>query len=305
MKYYFRLQFTLLNRHIRDFGLPPLAGYPLALLGFVGLSFYLFTKTGIAEYIYLFISLALVLNTGSAQRNGFLKSCYSKPVYYKIRLLENGFIAAPFLVFLLFKQCYVTFGLLILGAGLAVFVNVGQVFKFSLPTPFYKHPFEFTVGFRRNFLFVFFAYFLTLMALAVDNFNLGIFSLLLVFLIALGFYANPEGPFFVWMHNRSSKEFLRYKVSVALFYSTLLCLPVTASLLLFYPQYWGAIAAVQGLGYLYLTCVVLAKYSNFPYKISLLQSILLGLGLWFPPLLLGIIPFFYSQSVKRLNEVLA
>jgi len=305
MKYYFRLQYTLLNRHVSEFGLPPSLGYPLALLVFVGLSFYLFAQTGMAEYIYLFVSLSLVFSVGTVQRNTFLKSCYSTHVYYKIRLLENGLIAVPFLVFLLAKQCFFTAGLLSLGTGLAVFVNIGQMFKFSLPTPFYKYPFEFIVGFRKLVLLVLFAYFLTLMSVAVDNFNLGIFSLLFVFLIGLSFYGNPESSFFVWIHKHSSKEFLQYKVSIALFYSTLLCLPVTACLLLFYPNFWGAILAIQGLGYLYLTCMVLAKYSNFPYKLSLLQSILLSLGLWFPPLLLGIIPFFYSQSVKRLNELLA
>jgi len=305
MKYCFRLQHTLLSRHITEFGVPPSAGYPLALLVFVGVSFYLFAQTGMAEYIYLFVALSLVLNVGNARRNAFVKSCYSKSVYYKIRLLENGFVAAPFLCFLLFKQCYFISCLLILGTGSAVFVNLGPLFKFSLPTPFYKQPFEFIVGFRKNVLLVFFAYFLTLMCVTVDNFNLGLFSLLLVFLIGLSFYGNTESPYFVWMHNRTAKEFLHHKVIIALLHSTVLSSPVTACMLLFYTKNWGVIIAIQILGYLYLICMVLAKYSNFPYKISLFQGILLGLGLWFPPLLLGIIPFFYSQSVKRLNELLA
>jgi hypothetical protein len=41
--------------------------------------------------------------------------------------------------------------------------------------PFYKYPFEFTVGFRTNYFMFFITYFLAIMAIHVDNFNLGIF----------------------------------------------------------------------------------------------------------------------------------
>jgi len=305
MKYYFRLQYTLVNRYIKDFGLHPLAGYLLGAAGFVGLSFYLFFKTELAVYLYPLIAIGLVLNHGNARRNEFLKSCYSRKDYLLIRAFENLLIAAPFLVFLAFKQLFLAAGGLGLGAGLAVFANTRQMFNLSLPTPFYKHPFEFIVGFRNTSLLVLFAYFLTLMSIWVDNFNLGLFSLLLLFLVSLSYYGSPEGSFFVWMHQRTPREFLFYKVKIALLHSSLLSLPVLISMLFFNAENWWIILGVQFLGYLFLLCMVLAKYSNYPQQISLPQGILLGIGLWFPPLLIGIIPFFYSQSVKRLNSILA
>ena len=305
MNHYFKLQLTLLNRQIIDFGLPPWAGYLLSGLVFVGMSWMLFAKADFAAYIYLFIAFALLLNHGTMQRNEFLKSCYATRLYLKIRLLENACIALPFLVFLIFKQHYLISGLLVLGTGLTTLVNISQGFNFSLPTPFYKIPFEFIVGYRHTYLLVFFTYFLTLMSINVHNFNLGVFSLLLLFLISLSYYADPEDRFYVWIHRMSAKGFLLHKIATGLLHSSLLCLPTTLGLLLFYSEYWAIMLAVQTLGYVYLAFIIVAKYSNFPHKIGIVPSILIGIGLCFPPLLLGIFPFFYKQAVKSLKAELA
>jgi hypothetical protein len=58
------------------------------------------------------------------------------------------------------------------------------------------------------------------------------------------------------------------------------------------------------LGYVYLVTIILAKYSGYPNEMNLLQGILIGISLLFPPILIGIIPFFYLQSIKRLNDIL-
>jgi hypothetical protein len=207
--------------------------------------------------------------------------------------------------FLLVRQCWISAGILTLGALLAVMVNLTRNFNFTLPTPFYKTPFEFLLGFRKTFLLVFFAYFLTLMGILVDNFNLAVFSLLLVFLISLTFYSKPESRFYVWVYKVSARQFLFHKIRTALLHSSILALPVTISLLAVYKEFWWAILAVQVLGYLYLSCVMLAKYLNFPEEINLPQSIMLGIGLGIPPFLLWLIPFFYAKSLKKLKEVLA
>ena len=52
MKYYFTLQYKMLNRHLKAFGLPPIIGYILAIIFFIGGSVYLFYKTEYAAYIY-------------------------------------------------------------------------------------------------------------------------------------------------------------------------------------------------------------------------------------------------------------
>lgn len=305
MQYYFRLQHIMLNRHLTDFGLRPSVGYLLSALLFVGLSLYLFVRTSFAEYFYVFAAGSFVFNLGETGRNDFLKGCFSKADYVKIRLLENLLLAAPFLLLLCYQRCFGSAAALALFSVAAVWLQFERRFNVALPTPFHKHPFEFMVGFRKTFLFVLLAYFLAFMAVWVDNFNLGIFALLLVFLISLSYYGEPENKFYVWVYALGPRAFLFQKMKIALLHATLLALPVTVGLALFFGDRFGIVAGVQGLGYLYLLTILLAKYSAFPGKINLPQSIFIALGLWLPPLLLGILPFFYKQSVKNLQALLA
>jgi len=44
-----------------------------------------------------------------------------------------------------------------------------------------------------------FAYFLTIMGISVGNFNLGVFSLLVIFLTSFSFYTQPDSQFYVWI----------------------------------------------------------------------------------------------------------
>lgn len=304
MQYYLQLQYKLLNRRLIDFGLPPWAGYSLACLGFLGGSVYLFLRVDFAPYIYGILALSIVLLHGNVRRNEFLKIGYPGIDYLKIRLLENLAIASPFIAFLCFKQHYLIAGLLLLGSIGAVWLNFSNRIQFTLPTPFSKTPFEFLVGFRSNFGLNLLACFLLIIALQVDNFNLGIFALLLVFLISLGYYGTPEAQFYVWIYQLDARRFLMHKLKTALLHSSILTLPIAVCLVAFYPENWWIILAVLLLGYLYLTCMVFAKYLNFPHKINLAQSIVIGMGFWFPPLLLGIIPFFYTKSLQKLKEIL-
>ncbi len=143
------------------------------------------------------------------------------------------------------------------------------------------------------------------MSIYADNFNLGIAALILVFLICITFYLNPENEFYVWIFNLSPGKFLVKKILTALLYSTMISLPVAMALMIFYP---GEILVTGGFllaGYLYLATIILAKYSSFPHQINLPQFLILTVTVWFPPLLIAVIPFFYRQSVKRLNEILA
>ncbi|GJM31568.1 MAG: hypothetical protein DHS20C18_05690 [Saprospiraceae bacterium] len=304
MTHYFKLQYKMLNRHLSEFGVHPVVGYLLGLLCFVGLSVYLFYKTAFASYIYVFLAISLLVNPGKTKRNDFLKSCFSKLDYLKTRLLENLILVAPFVGFLLYRACFGEALVLLIGSGGMAFLNFSRPFTQVLPTPFYKQPFEFTVGFRRTFLVIFFAYFLTYMAIAVNNFNLGIFAILLVLFTCLSYYFNPENRFFVWIFSLSPRNFLWQKIKVALLSATLLCLPIDLCLAVFFPEYIKIVIGVQILGYLYLLTIILGKYSAFPRALDLPQGILIAISVWLPPFLLGIIPFFYVQAIKRLKEIL-
>jgi len=295
----------MLNRSLRDFGLNPVIGYLLSVVAFSGLSVYLFDKTTLAEYLYILVAISFIYALSQTRRNDFLKSCFSIKTYYLIRFTENLILAAPFFIVLILQHCFLSATALIFVSGVLVLFDVENKFRFSLPTPFYKQPFEFVVGFRNAFYVFFFAYFLTFMAVSVGNFNLGIFALILVFLICFTFYTNPENEFYVWIFSLSPQRFLFQKIKIAILFATMLILPVIASLSLIFPENTSTVFAFLGLGYFYLLTVILAKYSAFPDRMNLPLGFLLAFSLWFPPLLLGVIPYFYLQAVKRLKEILA
>ena len=143
------------------------------------------------------------------------------------------------------------------------------------------------------------------MAVLSGNFNLGIFALILILFICMTYYTDPENEFFVWIFSMTPKGFLFHKIKIALLFSTLLSLPVTIVLSIFFPGNIIAVIGFQCLGYLYLIAVILAKYSVYPVKINLPQFVLLAVSIPFPPLLLVLLPFFYLKSVTRLNDLLA
>lgn len=304
MKEYFQLQFKMANRKLTAFGLHPIAGYSLMFIGFVGLSFYLFYKSELAEYIYILTALSVVYQLSEIKRNDFLKSCFGDRNYLKIRLIENGIVIIPFSTFLVYNLLFISTLLTVIIALLLALIKFDNKLNLTIPSPFYKKPFEFIVGFRKSFYLFGLAYFLTVMAVSVGNFNLGIFSLILTFLISLSFYVNPENEYFVWSFSMSPRQFLTKKIKTAIFHSTLLSIPVFVSLGIFFFGNIGILLTFQCLGYLALITIILAKYSAFPKKINLPQVILAVLAIQFPPFLLAVIPILYLQSVNSLNEFL-
>jgi hypothetical protein len=304
MKEYFILQFKMLNRQLTEWGIEPVIGYVVGLFAFIGISMKLFENTHFAEYIYIVLALSLVIKLNEIHRNDFLKLCYSKTDYTKIRIAENLIVSIVFIVFLLFQEKYLSSILLFISVCLFSLIDLKNKSSFTLPTPFYKYPYEFTVGFRSNFLIYFFAYFLTFMSISVNNFNLGIFSLILTLLSCLNYYTNSEDEFYVWVFSMTPKEFIRYKLKNIIQYSTILCLPILISLALFFYIKIDIILGFQFLGYLFIFTTMLAKYSVFPEKLNIRCFIVLALTLWLPPLLVLIIPYLYIQSTKKLKEIL-
>jgi hypothetical protein len=275
------------------------------LLVFIGLSFYLFEKTEFAHYIYILAAISLVYPLSETRRNDFLKSIFSQRHYFQVRLIENGIATLPFVVFLISKSLGLAALLASLLGCIMALLQVDQKVSLTLPSPFSKKPFEFTIGFRNSFYLFGLSYILTLIAVSVGNFNLGVFSLVLVFLFALSFYTNPEDEFFVWVFSMSPKRFLLEKIKTAALYATVLSSPVLMTLLLFFKDQFDIILVFQLLGYFALATIILAKYSAYPKPMNVPQGILVVLTIQFPPLIFFVIPYFYIQSIKRLNEFLA
>jgi hypothetical protein len=305
MRYYLLLQYKMLNRQLRDFGIQPLLGNLLLAGGFVLLSWLLFARLAHAPYLYMLLCLALLAPLHQSGRNRFLQGCYGRRGYRRLRLAENGLAAMPFIIFLVYKTHYwqaLALGFLALAVSP---LRLGNGALPVLPTPFGKQPFESIAGFRRNIGPLTGCYAIAIISVAVGNANLGIAALLGLFILCLLFYQHTEPVYYVWIFALSPHRFLWHKTQRALGHATLLCLPAAILLTIGFPGNVGLLAGVFGLGLLYMATVVAAKYAVFPDKMNLPQVVLLALGLSMPPLLLVLLPYFYTQSLKKLRPVLS
>ena len=304
MREYFKLQYRMLNRKMDEIGFSPIFGYVLAIIGFYGISVYLFSKTEFAEYFYGLISISFISKLSEKRRNDFLKTIFPISNYRKLRIIENLIFAFPFLAFLLFKQSFMVAIILFFISILISILNFNYNFSFTIPTPFNKKPFEFPVGFRKTFYIFPLAYFLTYQSILVGNFNLGVASMLLIAVVILSYYSKPENEFYIWSFNLSARDFLINKIKTGLLYFTFLSFPILISLIGFFPNETSTLIVFLLLGYVYITTIILAKYSAYPNEMNLPEGMLIGISLMFPPILLGIIPFFYTKSIKQLKPIL-
>ncbi len=304
--YYFKLQFKILRRKLIDFGLPflPTSIVLPLIFSYISNAFLDKAKYDYAPHIYGIIALTIVSKLSKSERNGFLKSVFNQTDYLIIRWLENTACSLPFVVFLLYKGLYIYAFLTYILSSLLVFLSFKTSFNLTLPTPFGKTPFEFVMGFRNTFLIFPIAYFLTYISISVNNFNLGVFSMLLVGAVCMSYFSKTENRYYVWNFNLSPERFLRYKTRTCFIGFSILALPIIVALPIFFIDKIVIIIVFLILCYAYLTLMIYAKYADFPNQISLPQGILIGMSLMFPPLLLVLIPYFNSKSIKSLKDIL-
>ncbi len=305
MKYYFTLQYKRLYRYIDEFGLNPIFGIFILAFLFYVLSNSFFEKIEYAKFIYSAIGLIVIGKLSNKKRNEFLKNIYNSIKFKKIRLYENLIVSMPFFFFMIYKQEFVSTSVFLIFALIISQFNKVNSNNFVIPTPFYKKPFEFIVGFRNIFWIFLLAYTITYIAVLVDNFNLGIFALMTVYVTSLSFYSKPEPIFYVWIYSLSPADFLERKIRIASLFSLILSLPIIITLLVFFSiNDIGLILIFSFLGLLLLIANLLGKYSYFPSKLPLMQGIAIGLCFVFPPALLIVIPYFYSLSKRKLKNIL-
>lgn len=302
--HYFNLQRALLIRHLQGFGINPILGFMGAIVLFTIFSILFFQRVGYPHYIYSFLPMFFVGALGRQERTDFLKTCYNKKQFFIIRSLENGLIGLPFCFFLCSKGQFLISLCSLFLSFLMVFTNVFKSSNLTIPTPFGKHPFEFTIGFRQSFFVIFGIYALTGIAVYVNNFNLGLFALLSLGLMSAFFYNTTEPLFFVWVDIRDEKRFILNKIKVAILYSTLLSVPITVSLILFQPSEIWMVLGFQVLVYLYVLLGLLGKYAAYPSDLNIKQAFAIGLCYMAPPMLVFIIPVFYKHALGRLKPIL-
>lgn len=304
MKYYFILQWKMLNRYLDNFGLNIYLAYPALLVLFVLSSVYFLKEVQYASYLYALIPLIFIGRLSGRDKNDFLITCFSNRQYLQVRMLEHLIICLPFLIFLWIKAHHIESILLLFSAlGLALF-NPSKRTAFVLPTAFKKNPFEFIVGFRKSIVLLSLLYLIGIIAVVVDNFNLGMVSLYGIFISCFSFYLLPEKKFYVWISNTSPKKFLIAKAQIALLYSSYLTLPFVILLSAAFPESVWAVLLLQCIGYLVVFMGLCSKYANYPDEIILPESMMMILCIVFPPLLLAMIPYFYIKSQQKLKEIL-
>lgn len=301
---FLQLQFKLANRWLKDSGIHPFAAYFIAAIIFVFLSLRLFNETEFAGYIYIIIAIAVVTLFSERRRNEFLKTCFKKSKYREIRIVENLLAIVPFIIILLFKHNFIASAILIPAGAALSFLDRGVTLNFTLPTPFYKRPFEFTVGFRRNFYFIALLYGLAVIATVVGNYNLGVFSAILLFLVIAGFYSGLENEYYIWLYNADPAGFLADKIRTAILYATGIILPVMLWLSVFFFHNIIYLLLIALAGYALLVCVVIAKYASYLEELNVIHGILIVISIIFPPLLPVLIWYFYKRSLKKLKILL-
>lgn len=301
---YFVLQAKMLLRKLKDNGFNPIVTLIAAALGFIYASAWLFQTTTYAKHLVVFFAGMYSVRLSEKSRNQFLQTCFSTPKYYLVRVVENTLLNLPFCFVLMYQRQWLFAGLLVLLALLFALFPLNHAFNKTMPTPFGKYPFAFVVGFRKSYLFLLIPYFLAVMAVLYDNFNICIISTLLVFGITMSFYSKPESPFYVWIYNCRPQAFLKEQILLAFWQSFMLTSPIFVLSGLFFFEKWVLLLISTLLGFGFLSAMILAKYAAFPEEINLSQGIVFMLSLYFPPLMVVLIPYFYKQAVRKLTTIL-
>jgi len=304
MKYYFKLQYTRLIRWFLTIGIHPFIGVAFVLILFIALSKLLFYKTEYANWIYLGIAISLIFNLSGVQRNKELSIIFRKKNYLLLRIIENSLVIAPFQIYLLFEKEFLITLLLVPLLVIFAFIKTNQYWIKTIPTPFKKLPFEFIIGFRKTFWLIGIVYFLIFKAIQVDNYNLGLFGLGILFFISMSYYQKPEPKYYVWVYSYHAKHFLIRKLVTSIICVSILSILAFISILIGFSHNWLTTVLVYLVGCIFLGSMIVAKYSAYPYEMNIPQGIFYALSLPFPPMLLIAIWLFYSQSKKRLEPIL-
>ncbi len=305
MKAYFNLQLTRITRGFTDHGIAPVLGYLLLIVGYFGLSNYLFTKTSYAPYGYVIVALLLIARLSDLQRTEFIQLCFGKTRMKQIRLIENGSAALPFSLFLLYKQQPIFAAGLLCGAVLLALFRFPTLVRVVLWTPFSKRPYEFPQGFRKTYGLLLVIYAITAMGILVNNLNLSVVMIVIVYGLTSSFYTKNEPKYFVWVHKKSASAFLLDKLKTAVLFASTLALPVLVALFLVYPTNALFIVLFLVIGICLLVTLILAKYADYPDEMRIAHAFLLAVAIFLPPLFLGLIPYFYLKALKQLKPLLS
>lgn len=273
------------------------------MLFFLG-SVTLFQYTEWAPTIYLIVQLILLNVIGSKRHFTLLAQLFDKKEHFKIRMIENMILTLPFLV--IFTVYYeFQFAILSIIVSLVLALSKGiDLNSRTIPTPFPKRPFEFTNGFRLNWLVIVSVTAVSIIALVVDNVNLGIVCVFLSNLVCLRAYAIHEPKEILWISSSKPTAFLFKKMWLGIFQSLIITLPFATVLAIVYPEMSLIILIAQSLGILYIITALFAKYAYYPDEGNLTGGFMLAFSILLPPALIITIPYLYSSAKSNLDQIL-
>lgn len=276
-------------------------GLILSVIFFIVITELLFYKTKSAPFIYCFIGLSALLPLNNTDRNDFLFTVFQKADWYKIRFIENLMIILPFTVYLIIKSHIALALILVILSIFLSLIKSMYISRFTLATPFGKQPFEFAIGFRKTFLLILFYYFLSTMAIVYENFNLGIFSLIITMLTTLSFYSQIEPDHYLSIYNLDPKAFLFHKISIGVKQLLVLVMPMFLVVVFTFPNQLLVLILFGVLGIGCITMMILAKYNAYPKQIDLLVALLITFSMAIPFIMIFTIPYLYKKSVNNLQ----
>lgn len=225
---------TRLRRWFDEVGVSLYVGLALAAVLFVLGSEYIVWKADEGTYLYPIIGISFVLSLGDRDRRHMLLTIYDRSVVVQIRVLENTIVALPFVLFLIYRQEFLLGSLLLLVSWILSFSSYRFRSNFVIPTPFAKRPFEFTVGFRKSFLYIVGIYFVLMQAVIADNYNLAVATIGFLCLLTMSYYITMEYRIYVWMHDASTRRFSKGKVRTAMYSLGVIRFPAFSIVCLFF-----------------------------------------------------------------------
>ena len=301
---YLSLQWLRFRRMDADIGRHPIL-FVIAGIGlYAFVTFLLYSRYQSASWIQALIGISSLSLLSGTERNDFMRITFSMRDYRLIRLCENLLVCLPFLAGMLIHGDLLPAGALVVGGVITAFVQFRSKISLRIPTPFGRIPFELPRGFRYSYPVILAAYFLTLMAVRVGNYNLGLFAELLILAICALYNAFQEDEYFVRIHSCSAGKFIWLKLRNTVIGALTLAVPVIITLLYLDISRWEAVSGLLLFGMLWCFMVIVSKYSAFPYPLGLKKGILLGSALLIPPLLLYLLPALYLEAKDRIRMYL-
>lgn len=298
--YYFKLQFFRLFRWVKAQGFPLVLFIALVIGAYAGAFYLPFYGSGgpkILLSIELYLLYFMLQSITQKRLNVLLQMKQISELKVGLSLAAAVVLLIPLLVAGLYDYALVL-------VGFAFVLPWFKQSKFALKwsyTPFSYQPFEFTAGIRKTFFLQIVLLGLFAIGVKVNNMNLAFAAIGFNLLSSFLFYVQPEPLPLLRLSNFSPARFLWWKLKIGMLHALIYNSLFTVLGFLFYSDYYLELIGILGIGLVYLSVLILAKYAAFPKEISIPQALVFALGFWVPPIMLLVGVYFYHQAKQNLK----